>query len=351
MPLGYFAPLEPPAGTTTSMLQFYNLIAELTQDSLTALAGGGQTGATQLTGEICRVATVATLGDSVLLPGAKQGLSIFVLNDGANAMNVFPATSDSIDGAAANASVSQMPSSVVLYFCATAGKWRSEGLATGFAASGLQTMSFKSGITALAGGGQSSSTTKLTSMINRVTTVATQGDSVALPPAVAGLAIMVINKGANPMQVFGDNGAADTINGIATGTGISQGINTNVVYVCTVAGNWEVPLTALWSSTPQAIGAAAFTMPAHVSHTYVLNRAGVTTITLGAPTASTDDGIEIQITSDSAQLHVLNATGILDTGTASVNTATWAAQKGASLNLMAFNARWKVLASNAITFS
>lgn len=204
------------------------------------------------------------------------------------------------------------------------------------------------GLTAFAGGGQGGAL-QLTSQVSRIATVATAGDSVKLPPALIGSWVVVVNKGANPMQVFG--AGTDTINGIATATGISQGINTNAMYVCTVAGNWEVPLTHLWSSTPQALSTAAPAVPPHSSHTYVFTRAGVVAATLAAPTAGTDDGIELQFTSDTANAHTVTATGLLDTGSASVNVATCAAQKGCSLNLMAYNGRWKVLSQIGITFS
>jgi hypothetical protein len=212
---------------------------------------------------------------------------------------------------------------------------------------GLQIESFTPAVTAHAGGTQAAATA-LTAMINRVSVVATQGDSVLLPAAVVGLAIIVINKGANPMQVFG--AGTDTINAIATATGISQGINTTATYVCNVAGNWEVPITALVSSTPQALTASG-AVPPHVSHLYTVTKAGVAALTLAAPTAVTDDGIEITITSTTAFAHTLTATGLLQTGTASVNLATFAAQPGAGLTLMAVGGKWNVLASVGITFS
>jgi hypothetical protein len=218
------------------------------------------------------------------------------------------------------------------------------------ALNGTSLLPSQTALTANAGGGQSNAT-QLTYGINRVATVASQNDSVQLPKAVAGNCCIVVNKGANSMKVFGNNAAQDTINGIASGTGISQGINTTAFYVCSVAGNWEVPLPELWSSTPQAIGGASPALDPHTSHTYVFNRAGVVAATLAAPTAGTDDGIEIVVTSDSANAHTITATGLLDTGTASVNLATFAAQKGAGLTLMAFNGRWKVVCSVGITFS
>ena len=75
------------------------------------------------------------------LPASQAGLTIIVENAGANAMQVFGAGTDTVNGVATATGVSQMAGSVVLYTCRTAGAWFSEGLATGFVGS-LQTLSF-----------------------------------------------------------------------------------------------------------------------------------------------------------------------------------------------------------------
>jgi hypothetical protein len=70
----------------------------------------------------------------------------------------------------------------------------------------------------------------LSAQISRIDTVGTTGDSVALPEilplangdarmAAVGVLMLVRNAGANACQVFGTN--TDTINGVATATGIS----------------------------------------------------------------------------------------------------------------------------------
>lgn len=91
------------------------------------------------------------------------------------------------------------------------------------------------GITAHAGGGQGSATA-LTGAINRVDTVATAADSVALPaPTFVGQHVTVINNAAaNSMQVFGSG--TDTINGVATGTGVAQAAGKTAVYVAVTTG-------------------------------------------------------------------------------------------------------------------
>jgi hypothetical protein len=97
--------------------------------------------------------------------------------------------------------------------------------------------SYVDNITATAGGGQTNAF-QLSAEISRVNTVATAGDSVALPPALPGLNVMVINHGTKPMQVFGSAVTSDTINDVATATGVSQMQGSMVIYVCTTTGKW-----------------------------------------------------------------------------------------------------------------
>lgn len=97
------------------------------------------------------------------------------------------------------------------------------------------------GVTAFAGGGQTNATA-LDYGINTVTTVATAADSVKLPVAVAGATVFVRNVAANATTVYGSG--IDTINGVATATGVSQAATSGIWYVCTassstgVAGTW-----------------------------------------------------------------------------------------------------------------
>lgn len=45
------------------------------------------------------------------------------------------------------------------------------------------------------------------------------------------------NAGANAMQVFGSG--SDTINGAASGTGVSQPAGKVASYICTASGKWS----------------------------------------------------------------------------------------------------------------
>ena len=210
-------------------------------DTLTAHAGGGQALATALTGMINRVSTVATAGDSVLLPAAVRGLEIVVINSAANAMNVFPAGTDTINGLAASTQVSQIPQSMYTFVCGTTGAWVCESIGAGFSGN-LPTVSSTNAITAFATGGQANAVL-LTTVINRVTTVGTAGDSVKMPAAVAGLLMTVTNAAAaNSMNLFPNTG--DQINALGANAAFAIAAGKTAQLSCAVAGQWHAVLSA-----------------------------------------------------------------------------------------------------------
>lgn len=92
-------------------------------------------------------------------------------------------------------------------------------------------------VTAFAGGGQASATL-LASRINRVSTVASAADSVKLPVTTLGFGLwcVVINSAANSLQVFGSG--TDTINGVATATGVAVAAGKVGIYFSTASGVW-----------------------------------------------------------------------------------------------------------------
>ena len=90
---------------------------------LTALAGGGQTGATAITTVLAEFATVATAADSSILPAAKAGMMLLVANAGAASMNVFPASGEKINGGSANAAFAVANAKRCLFFCVKDGNW------------------------------------------------------------------------------------------------------------------------------------------------------------------------------------------------------------------------------------
>lgn len=115
---------------------------------------------------------------------------------------------------------------------------------------GLITQAAENGLTAHAGGGKGSALAlDATKNLHRVTAVATANDSILMPPALVGQAHYVRNSAANAMQVFGQG--TDTINSIATGTGISHGGAMGCFYTCEVAGNWSTSAIDTITATKQ----------------------------------------------------------------------------------------------------
>jgi hypothetical protein len=205
------------------------------------------------------------------------------------------------------------------------------------------------GLTALSGGGQTGATQLLTGM-NRITTVAAAGDSCQLPHSFPGGLVIVINDAANPTDVYVSAGSTDVVGNLSDAQYVSIPGGTSVIFMCAVLGYWNAGSGFSGSSVPQAITGAGAIYP-HASATYVITDAAAAALTLAAPTATQDDGTTIVVTSNTAYAHTITATGLLYTGTASVNEATFAAHPGASVTLYAYQGHWLVLSSNAITFS
>lgn len=110
-----------------------------------------------------------------------------------------------------------------------------------------QLFEYLDNIVALAGGGFHATTPLLKAGLNRVTTVANSGDSVALPAAIAnpvfGLTVlMVANTGAQPCNV--EPQPADTINAGAAGAAFSVANGKNALFFCPSKGHWYAILTA-----------------------------------------------------------------------------------------------------------
>jgi hypothetical protein len=109
------------------------------------------------------------------------------------------------------------------------------------------------GITAYAGGGQTNAT-QLVAQFNKVATVASGNDSVKLPTIVntptqlgaIGSQVIVRNAGSNSLQVFG--GGTDTINDVATATGVAVGAGKTAIFIAhtysSSGSNWYMVLSA-----------------------------------------------------------------------------------------------------------
>lgn len=226
------------------------ILQESALDSIVAFAGGGQTNATKLTNEVNRVATVVTAGDSVMLPVSNPGVSIAIINSGANAMQVFGQVGDTVNDIAAAIGYSQPAGSTAVYFCPVAGKWYAisgtavggAGTFTNLTLSGLLFESAATGITAGTTRTQAQATV-LTKEVSRVDTStapaagSTLGDGVVLMTAAAGLDATVINNTANNIQVYGNG--TDTINGIAGSVGVPIPPGDVAQFEAAAAGSWN----------------------------------------------------------------------------------------------------------------
>jgi hypothetical protein len=215
-------------------LQPGDFFLESSADNITATPSGTQTNAFQLTTQTARVATVATIGDAIKLPASLPGMELLVVNHGANSMQVFGAGTDTIDDQATATGVSQMANSMVIYTCATTGKWYTEGLSSGFAASlGLQTFSYAT-IAANVAGTQVAGT-PIKAMLTNVTSAGASYSS-TLPASAPGLELTVHNISANTQVVFPATG--ETINGGGANASINMLTNTSTVFTCVTAGAW-----------------------------------------------------------------------------------------------------------------
>ncbi len=141
---------------------------------------------------------------------------------------------------------------------------------------------------------------------------------------------------------------------------------TNLNFAGTVLGILDathVLVLAPWLSPPStgdsgnptqaafATLAASGAVAPSVQRNYLITKAGVAALTLAAPVVTTDDGKTIVLTSTTAFAHTLTATGLLLTGSAAVNTATFAAFAGTRLVLTAYQGKWLAVSDNGITFS
>lgn len=103
------------------------------QDAITALAGGGATGAPLLALGVNKVTVVATGADSVIMPmsGTALGGAVFVSNQGASSLQVFanPASSlpsgvlDTINGTAGATGVAVANGKTAIFWSTAAGAW------------------------------------------------------------------------------------------------------------------------------------------------------------------------------------------------------------------------------------
>jgi hypothetical protein len=217
------------------------------QDSLTASTTHSVAGALQIASTFARFTTVANAGDAAKLPAGYPGMSVGVINAGANNMQLYGfQAADTINNVAGSTGVSQMPSSMVFYTCSSVNPktgvavWTAQDLGVGTNGN-YPTLAYQHGLVAgttqTAAGG-----TPITSSIAEFDTVAHNNDAGTLPPAQPGMQIAVINNGANTLQVFA---ATAALGGAAGGDTVNGGASTTIttttpitIFFSTIAGAW-----------------------------------------------------------------------------------------------------------------
>ncbi len=124
---------------------------------------------------------------------------------------------------------------------------------------------------------------------------------------------------------------------------INTGTLASPTWTLFTTGTSLIPLTAL------SVNGAIPVAPGD----FVITKGSILADTLAAPAASPGgDGVLITVTSDTAFAHTITFTGSkLDSGGSAALTATFNANKGSSLTVLSYNARWKVISANGVGFS
>lgn len=123
--------IAPPAGSGPALQdgQWLNGVAagqnRNYQNLLVAHAGGTKAAALVLASGVAifRFVTVATTGDSALMPAAKAGTIVCVRNDGASTMNLYGKGTDTINSVATATAYTLASDVSAIFFCGVDGDW------------------------------------------------------------------------------------------------------------------------------------------------------------------------------------------------------------------------------------
>ena len=191
------------------------LDAETYSTSAAVTAGTDAQGQGALTSDINVVTTTGTSPASgVTLPAAVTGRIITVVNKGTNPINVYPPSGDAIDDLGTNNDIQIPVGSSLQFIAVSTSQYYSS--ATGDTGTGanvrqvapqLNAETYTTSATVSAAGTTQGTATALTSDYNIATTVAS-GSGVVLPTATTGRRLIVVNKGANALNIYPASGAA-----------------------------------------------------------------------------------------------------------------------------------------------
>ncbi len=183
-------------------------------------------GNTLLTGDYNNVSTVANANDVVTLPEAFAARMCFVINNGANTLQIYPSSGDDL-GNGVNASTTLNPGAHAVWVAIDAVTW--------YQKEGYMRNSVAATITASTT--QTQGQQPLTKDVNEISVCANANDVVTMPTAPAySRNVRIINNGAQTLQIFpatGDNLGA----GVNTSVTLASGAN--VCYTNYDVTNWE----------------------------------------------------------------------------------------------------------------
>jgi Chaperone of endosialidase len=259
-----------------------SLSGETYSTAASVTAGTNLQGQGALTADYNIITSAASNPSGVTLPTATTGRRIIIVNKGANPINVFPATGAAIDALSTNAST-QIPVDGVLEFNASSTtRWYSFSALTltsplittpSLVAARVSTSASVTAGTNLQGQGA------LTSDYNVITSAASNPSGVTLPTATIGRKVLVVNKGANSVNVYPATGAA--IDALGANASIALPVNGVLEFNASSTTQWYSSYNATTPATFTGVSFTGTAPTASVNQVAVYGAAG-TSITTGA---------------------------------------------------------------------
>lgn len=204
---------------TSPSLTTPSLAGETFSTTNNVTAGTNAQGQGALTTDINVITTAAANPSGVTLPTATQGRKILIVNKGANAVNVYPATGATIDGLSVNAAISLPVNGLLEFNASSTTQWYSSFQST---VTGTGVTSFSGGSTGLT---PSSGTGAVT--LSGTLAVANGGTGVTTSTGSGSVVLSTSPSLTTPILGIPQSGTLTSCTGLPVSTGIS-GLAANV---------------------------------------------------------------------------------------------------------------------------
>lgn len=250
---------------TSPSLTTPSLAGETFSTTNNVTAGTNAQGQGALTTDINVITTAAANPSGVTLPTATQGRKILIVNKGANAVNVYPATGATIDGLSVNAAISLPVNGLLEFNASSTTQWYSSFQST---VTGTGVTSFSGGTTGLSPNTASTGPVTLAGTL----AVANGGTGVTTSTGSGSVVLSTSPSLTTPILGIPQSGTLTSCTGLPVSTGIS-GLGTNV---------------ATFLATPSSANlAAALTDETGTGANVFANTPTLVTPILGTPTSVT----------------------------------------------------------------